>query len=108
MKVLIVFAGLLAITWAAPRPNGNAEIIKANSKIDHDNYSMNFETSDGTIRIEEGRLMDYGKEQAIVVHGSYSWRDQHDGNIYTVHYIADDKGFHPSGDHLPTLPLHEK
>lgn len=40
---------------------------------------------------------------AQVQQGSYTYTAP-DGQVITVHYTADEKGFHPSGDHLPTPP----
>lgn len=44
------------------------------------------------------------READIIVHtGSYSYTDP-EGNIITVNYVADENGFQPTGDHLPTPP----
>lgn len=40
---------------------------------------------------------------AQVQQGSYSYTSP-EGQIITVTYTADETGFHPSGDHLPTPP----
>lgn len=37
------------------------------------------------------------------VHGSYSYTSP-EGQVITVNYVADENGFHPTGDHLPTPP----
>lgn len=43
-------------------------------------------------------------EADILVHtGSYSYTDP-DGNVITLNYVADENGFQPVGDHLPTPP----
>ncbi|CAG7722202.1 unnamed protein product, partial [Allacma fusca] len=41
------------------------------------------------------------EEQIQVIQGSYSYIDP-EGNTITVTYIADENGFQPTGDHLPT------
>lgn len=74
---------------------------------------MNFrwETGNNIIAQEEGFLKSLGPDpdaegeeiNAQVQQGSYTYTAP-DGQIITVHYTADEKGFHPSGDHLPTPP----
>lgn len=41
--------------------------------------------------------------EAEEVHGSYSYISP-EGQTITVNYIANEYGFQPSGDHLPTSP----
>lgn len=71
-----------------------------------------WETGNNIIAQEEGFLKDLGPDpdskdgqtlSAQVQQGSYSYTAP-DGTVITVNYIADEKGFHPSGDHLPTPP----
>ncbi|XP_013116110.1 larval cuticle protein 65Ab1 [Stomoxys calcitrans] len=105
MKFLIVLAALFAIALAVPVPDEHAEILKLESKVEHDGFSYHVETSDGTSHHEEGKVKDAGSEHAaIVVHGSFSWKDSHDGKVYTVNYVADEHGFQPTGEHIPALP----
>lgn len=59
------------------------------------------ETSDGTFRHEEAHLKGDEKHSALEVHGTFSYKDEKDGKVYTVHYVADEHGFHPKGEHLP-------
>ncbi|XP_075158505.1 larval cuticle protein 65Ab1-like [Haematobia irritans] len=96
MKFLIVFVALFAIALAAPKPDEHADILKSHSEVDHHHYSFDTETSDGIHRHEHGEVKDYGKEHAILVHGSYSWKDHHDGKVHKVEYYADDHGYHPT------------
>ncbi|XP_061393858.1 larval cuticle protein 65Ab1-like [Musca vetustissima] len=105
MKIVIVLAALIAIAVAAPAPNEHAEILKLDSNVEHDGYSFDVETSDGTSRHEDGKVKDFDSEHpAIVVHGTFTWKDEHDGKVYTVNYVADENGFQPTGEHLPKLP----
>lgn len=48
------------------------------------------------------RLADEEKDVLVQV-GSYSYTAP-DGQVITVKYIADENGFQPTGDHLPTPP----
>lgn len=62
---------------------------------------LSYETSDGITRQEQAELKNAGTEQeALSVRGSVSWVAP-DGQTYTLHYIADENGFQPQGDHLP-------
>lgn len=70
-----------------------------------------WETGNNIIAQEEGYIKDLGPDpdaagqnlNAQVQQGSYTYTSP-EGQVITVNYIADEKGFHPSGDHLPTPP----
>lgn len=72
---------------------------------------FSWETGNNIIAEEEGFLKSLGPDpdqegeelNAQVQQGSYSYTAP-DGQLISVHYTADEKGFHPSGDHLPTPP----
>ncbi|KAJ8917034.1 hypothetical protein NQ315_012953 [Exocentrus adspersus] len=74
-------------------------------------YKASYETGNNIIAEEEGFIKNLGPDpdaegetlNAQVQQGSYTYTSP-DGQIITVNYIADEKGFHPSGDHLPTPP----
>lgn len=66
------------------------------------NVIYRVETSDGQNRQEHGELRNVGTDhESIAVRGSYSYIGP-DGVKYTVNYVADEFGFQPEGEHLPT------
>lgn len=63
-----------------------------------------YETGNGIQAQEEGELKNAGSENEIQsVSGSYSYTDTN-GEKITVTYTADENGFVPQGNHLPTAP----
>ncbi|KAG5867492.1 hypothetical protein JTB14_018601 [Gonioctena quinquepunctata] len=74
-------------------------------------YKASYETGNNIIAEEEGFLKDLGPNpdvegenlNAQVQQGSYSYTSP-EGIIITVKYTADERGFHATGDHLPTPP----
>lgn len=67
-------------------------------------YRYSYETANGIKVEEEGEIKNKGSENEILsVRGSYSYTAP-DGTPITVTYIADENGFQPQGDHLPTPP----
>lgn len=53
---------------------------------------------------EDGVPTGKEEEKEIVVQtGSYSYPAP-DGEIITINYVADENGFQPTGDHIPTPP----
>lgn len=67
-------------------------------------YHFSYETENGIKAQEQGEVKNKGSENEIQsVSGSYSYTAP-DGQVITVTYIADENGFQPTGDHLPTPP----
>ncbi|XP_043595805.1 cuticle protein CP14.6-like [Bombus pyrosoma] len=79
---------ILAYTADGPNPDGS--------------YAFNYETGNG-IKVEEhGQLKQLNDTNSVVVvQGSYSYSDA-DGVPVALSYIADENGFQPQGEHLPT------
>lgn len=63
-----------------------------------------YDTENKISQNEAGQLKNAGSEnEAEEVHGSYTYTSP-EGQTITVNYIANEYGFQPSGDHLPTSP----
>lgn len=66
-------------------------------------YSLNVETGDGTAYSQHGTLHPAEEGHVVVVAGHFTYIGT-DGRQYTVHYTADENGYHPVADHLPVAP----
>ncbi|XP_034943855.1 endocuticle structural glycoprotein SgAbd-2-like [Chelonus insularis] len=99
------------------RPQGNDRqfstttfipILQWNKEQEHDGtYRTSYETGNNIIAEESGYIKTFGegedKVEGLVQQGSYSYTSP-EGQIITVHYTADETGFHAQGDHIPTPP----
>uniref|UniRef100_A0A2A4K0W8 Uncharacterized protein n=1 Tax=Heliothis virescens TaxID=7102 RepID=A0A2A4K0W8_HELVI len=74
----------------------NAVILNYENVRTPNGYSYSFDTSNG-IHADENGIVDNGTK----AQGSYSYIGD-DGKEYSVIYTADENGFQPRGDHLPT------
>ncbi|XP_055387532.1 larval cuticle protein LCP-17-like [Condylostylus longicornis] len=83
----------------------SAVILKNINFIDVDgSYNFEYETSNGIRAQEQGHSKDLGNgETAEIADGGFSYTAP-DGQIIKLQYVADETGFHPVGDHLPTPP----
>ena len=75
--------------------------FQSNSDIfSHFSYSG----SDGTTRVESNYQKNLGGDEAGNSNqGSVIWTSP-EGKQFTLSWVADEMGFHPVGDHLPTPP----
>ncbi|XP_043208859.1 cuticle protein CP14.6-like [Amphibalanus amphitrite] len=93
---------LLVCLIASAFADRDARIANYQAGIEEDgSYKSEFETTNGIKASEEGisypgNLPETGN---YVRSGSYSY--EWEGVTYTVHWIADENGFQPVGDHLP-------
>lgn len=83
-------------------------ILHWNKEQEHDGtYRTSYETGNNIIAEESGYIKTFGegddKVEGLVQQGSYSYTSP-EGQLITVHYTADETGFHASGDHIPTPP----
>ncbi|XP_049822523.1 flexible cuticle protein 12-like [Aethina tumida] len=106
MKVIAVFAAVLAVALAAPaNPDADAQVLRNDlDNIGTDGFNWAYETSNKIQAQEQGQLINAGSEnEAIAVRGSFQYVGP-DGVTYQVTYIADENGFQPQGAHLPVAP----
>ncbi|XP_018347355.1 PREDICTED: flexible cuticle protein 12-like isoform X2 [Trachymyrmex septentrionalis] len=106
MKLIIVFAAVVAVAFAAPPQNyhDQAVVVKETplDNIGLDGYQFGYELSNGQAHQESAQLQNAGHEnEALVVRGSFTYVDPETNVRYTVNYVADENGFHPEGAHLP-------
>lgn len=84
------------------RPNAESDriatILNYDNVLTPEGYMYSYETSNGIHVDETGKVGDGTKAQ-----GSFSYIGD-DGKTYSVIYSADENGFQPKGDHLPTPP----
>ncbi|KAJ8669022.1 hypothetical protein QAD02_000281 [Eretmocerus hayati] len=83
-------------------------ILQWNKEQEHDGtYRASYETGNNIIAEESGYIKQVGQgdeqSDALVQQGSYSYTSP-EGKIITIQYTADETGFHPTGEHLPTPP----
>lgn len=76
----------------------NAVIVNYENTISPNSYSYSYDTSNGIHAYESASTGDGVRAQ-----GFYSYTGD-DGKVYTVTYTADENGFQPRGDHLPSPP----
>ncbi|KAL3283244.1 hypothetical protein HHI36_006392 [Cryptolaemus montrouzieri] len=103
----------LAITMicvsAAPQDGPTTEpvpILKQEQEVNFDgSYKYSYETGNSIKAEEQGFLKNAGNEaeETQVAQGEYEYTAP-DGTVIKVTYIADENGFQPQGDHLPTPP----
>ncbi|XP_076652000.1 cuticular protein 49Ah [Halictus rubicundus] len=91
-----------------PHSTTPVPILHWNKQQEHDGtYKTSYETGNSIIAEESGYIkkVGEGEEQgeALVQEGSYSYTSP-EGKLITIHYTADETGFHATGDHIPTPP----
>lgn len=109
MKFVINFLALLAISavvyGADTVTKEPVPILSQESEVLADgSYHHSFESGNGIQQQAEGKLKKIDAEtSAEVSRGSYSYPGE-DGKPVVVEYIADERGFQPSGDSIPKIP----
>ncbi|CAG7723270.1 unnamed protein product [Allacma fusca] len=104
--VLVAFIGLAA---AAPRPDApEVTIVRSSHDINDDgSFSWVSETSDGTLVSQSGRIKNPEEpdqeKRILLLEGEFKYVADNGDNI-NLKYTADENGFQPIGEHLPTAP----
>ncbi|XP_069967642.1 pupal cuticle protein Edg-78E-like [Bactrocera oleae] len=97
-KLLLVATTLFAFAYAAGDPaDTHATILKYENEVNADgSYNYAYETSNRIQAQESGVGSSYAA-------GSYSYTSP-EGQPIQLTYTADENGYQPKGDHLPTPP----
>ncbi|XP_073846325.1 cuticular protein 49Ab [Musca autumnalis] len=104
---------LAAAVTAKPLPKGKGSgegkngwaIIRLEDKVEEDGYHYLYETENGILAEENGRIEALQTDPGLRSKGFYEYTGD-DGNLYRVEYTADDNGFVAQGDHIPEVPPH--
>ncbi|XP_017836394.1 endocuticle structural glycoprotein SgAbd-2 [Drosophila busckii] len=105
LLLLIVAISLVSSLNARPQSGEPIKIIRQEQEVNFDgSYKYGYETENGINVEEEGYLKNAGTDNAgPVAQGFYSYTAP-DGTPIRITYVADENGFQPQGDHLPTAP----
>ncbi|XP_050307306.1 larval cuticle protein LCP-17-like [Anthonomus grandis grandis] len=94
--------GSLAHHSASAGSDAAAEVLRADSNISPDgSYQYGYETQNGIAAQVQGQLKQVGAEFGNVAQGSFSFTSA-EGVPVSVQYVADENGFQPQSDVLPT------
>ncbi|XP_019550516.3 endocuticle structural glycoprotein SgAbd-2 [Aedes albopictus] len=100
--VCVLAVSLVCAVWADS--DQEATVLRHDAEVNVDgSYQFAYETSNGILHEEQGQLKTVGEDQAVVAEGRFAYTDA-EGNKFSVQYVADENGFQPQGDHLPTPP----
>ncbi|XP_017781203.1 PREDICTED: endocuticle structural glycoprotein ABD-4-like [Nicrophorus vespilloides] len=108
MKFIIYSLALFGAVLAAPQgpTTEPVPILKQDQEVNYDgSYKWNYETGNGIAAEEQGFLKNAGQPEleAQVAQGQFHYTSP-EGQLIQLSYIADENGFQPQGDHLPTPP----
>ncbi|XP_015180887.1 PREDICTED: endocuticle structural glycoprotein SgAbd-2-like [Polistes dominula] len=105
-----ICAIIVAVAVSAPVTEQEVPILyhSSNGPEPDGSYSFSFETGNGIRVNEKGEprksvQQNPENEYPLYVQGSYQYPSS-DGSEISLTYVADENGFQPQGDHLPTAP----
>ncbi|EDW01005.1 endocuticle structural glycoprotein SgAbd-3 [Drosophila grimshawi] len=101
MKLILLCALFAAVSHAAD----NNDFIVNESNVEHNGkFFYHYLLHDGSEVAQNGNLKKIDKEKTgEAVTGSFKFIGD-DGIEYSTYYVADENGYIPAGDHLPTPP----
>ncbi|XP_053974735.1 flexible cuticle protein 12-like [Hylaeus anthracinus] len=107
MKLIVAFAFVVAVAYAAPQGLHQDEVVLVketpSDNVGLGGYNYGYELSNGQSHQETADVINAGTEnEALAVRGSFTWVDPLTNVRYTVNYVADENGFHPQGEHIPS------
>ncbi|KAG7205051.1 hypothetical protein KM043_005431 [Ampulex compressa] len=104
---ILAFSAVVAVALAAPQVRPQEVVVVKETPSDNiglGEYNFGYELSNGESRQESAHLVNAGTEnEALAVQGSFSFVDPVTNQRYTVNYVADENGFQPQGEHIPSL-----
>ncbi|CAH0558106.1 unnamed protein product [Brassicogethes aeneus] len=103
MESVILLLFIMGLTFAQ-NPGQEIKILKQESDISPDgSYQWSYETENKIQAQETGQLKPGSPEPILEAQGSFSYVAD-DGTPISVQYVANELGFQPQGEHLPTPP----
>ncbi|XP_023162201.1 endocuticle structural glycoprotein SgAbd-3 [Drosophila hydei] len=101
MKLILICALFVAVAYAEDK----VDFISNESNVEYNGkFYYLYELLNGSKATQKGELKQIGKDQyGEAVQGYFSYPSD-DGKVYSISYTADENGYRPVGDHLPTPP----
>lgn len=82
-------------------PDGHWQTLRSvHAQSPSGDYTYEYETQNGIVAQEQSQVVDPKTQRKT---GFYQYPSP-DGRIIRVDYVADENGFHATGDHLPQAP----
>ncbi|CAH0558098.1 unnamed protein product [Brassicogethes aeneus] len=108
MKVIVALLAMASLAYCAPQGSVTEPIpiLRQEQEVNFDgSYKYSYETGNGISADESGFLKNAGvpEQETQVAQGQFQYTSP-EGQVIHLTYIADENGFQPIGDHLPTPP----
>ncbi|KAG5898743.1 hypothetical protein JTB14_020937 [Gonioctena quinquepunctata] len=104
MGLLAILSFFIVTTSAATVPQQFATVKHFQEQEPDGSYLYGYETDNGIYVQEEGKVREIKEDSVdLLVQGSFLYTSP-EGQQINLRYTADENGFHPEGEHLPTPP----